>query len=216
MCGLRSPPRPNRRPTSAHHGEWAAGHKRRPPLRVTPGMGDARREAVRRNEMPPSRRPHHDVRRPATKTTVSIDRIPATAASLPHTIRAADVAPRPRRRCRPLPHVGRSGRHGRAPHPVQPRDRQHRPTGPPRRLRRLTRGRQHLRRAPRPARAASSSRPSANRDRSPPPSRRERSSSTGGTATATAARTGCACRRSPPGSPLAPNPLAIAVGNAVR
>jgi len=47
--------------------------------------------------MPPSRRPHHDVRRPARKTIVSIDRIPATAASLPRATTAAAVAPRPRR-----------------------------------------------------------------------------------------------------------------------
>jgi hypothetical protein len=44
--------------------------------------------------MPPSRRPHRQVRRPARKTTVSIDRIPATAASLPLPAERARVAVR--------------------------------------------------------------------------------------------------------------------------
>jgi hypothetical protein len=47
--------------------------------------------------MPPSRRPRREVRRPARKTTVSIDRIPATAASLPHTTERVPVAPPARR-----------------------------------------------------------------------------------------------------------------------
>jgi hypothetical protein len=48
--------------------------------------------------MPPSRRPHRTVRRPARKTTVSIDRIPATAASSSRTAeRVVARAPRSRR-----------------------------------------------------------------------------------------------------------------------